>query len=99
MTDELRAALDPVADAFEALGVVYRVGGSFASSALGVARTTLDVDLVADLRSAHVAPLVDRLQSEYYVDSDMIHDAIRHRTCFNVIHLATMVKIDVFVLG
>jgi len=26
MTDELRAALDPVADVFEALGVSYRVG-------------------------------------------------------------------------
>jgi len=99
MTDELRAALDPVADAFEALEVAYRVGGSVASSALGVARTTLDIDLVADLHSAHVAPLVERLQSEYYVDGDMIHDAIRRRACFNVIHLATMVKIDVFVLG
>ena len=47
MTDEIRAALDPVADAFEAMGIVYRVGGSVASSAFGVARTTLDVDLVA----------------------------------------------------
>lgn len=99
MIDELRAALDPVADAFEALGVVYRVGGSVASSALGVARTTLDIDLVADLHSAQVAPLVERLQAEYYVDGDMIHDAIRRRACFNVIHLATMVKVDVFVLG
>ena len=44
MTDEIRSALDPVADAFEALGVNYRVGGSVASSALGVARTTLDIE-------------------------------------------------------
>jgi hypothetical protein len=64
MIDEIRAALDPVADAFEALGVSYRVGGSVASSALGVARTTLDVDLVADLRAAHVTPLVERLQAD-----------------------------------
>jgi hypothetical protein len=99
MTDELRAALDPVADAFEALGVAYRVGGSVASSAFGIARTTLDIDLVADLQFAHVAPFVERLQAEYYIDGDMIHDAIRRRTCFNVIHLGTMVKVDVFVLG
>jgi hypothetical protein len=99
MTDELRAALDPVADAFEELGVSYRVGGSVASSALGVARTTLDIDLVADLRAAHVAQLVERLQADYYVDGDMIHDAIRRRASFNVIHLATMMKVDVFVLG
>ncbi len=99
MTDEIRAALDPVADAFEALGVSYRVGGSVASSALGVARTTLDIDLVADLRATHVAPFVERLQADYYVDADMIHDAIRRRSSFNVIHLATMMKVDVFVLG
>lgn len=99
MTDEIRAALDPVADAFEALGVSYRVGGSVASSALGVARTTLDIDLVADLRAAHVAPFVERLEADYYVDADMIRDAIRRRASFNVIHLATMMKVDVFVLG
>ena len=99
MIDEIRAALDPVADAFEALGVSYRVGGSVASSALGVARTTLDIDLVADLRAVHVAPFVERLQADYYVDADMIHDAIRRRASFNVIHLATMMKVDVFVLG
>ena len=52
MTDDLRAALDPVADAFDAVGVVYRIGGSVASSALGVARSSIDVDLVADLRSS-----------------------------------------------
>lgn len=99
MIDEIRAALDPVADVFEALGVSYRVGGSVASSALGVARTTLDIDLVADLRAVHVAPFVERLQADYYVDADMIHDAIRRRASFNVIHLATMMKVDVFVLG
>lgn len=99
MIDEIRAALDPVADAFEALGVIYRVGGSVASSALGVARSTLDIDLVADLRVVHVVPLVDRLQADYYVDGDMIRDAIRRRSSFNIIHLATMMKVDVFVLG
>jgi hypothetical protein len=99
MTDEIRAALDPVADAFEALGVSYCVGGSVASSALGVARSTLDIDLVADLHTAHVAPLVERLQADYYIDGDMIHDAIQRRASFNVIHLATMMKVDVFVVG
>jgi hypothetical protein len=99
MTDEIRAALDPVADAFEALGVDYRVGGSVASSALGIARSTLDIDLVADLRASHVVALVERLQADYYIDGDMIHDAIRRQVSFNIIHLATMMKVDVFVLG
>jgi hypothetical protein len=96
--DDLRAALDPVASALEALGVQYRVGGSVASSALGVARTTLDIDLVADLRKEHVDAFVERLSPDYYVDGDMILDAIRRRASFNVVHLATMMKVDVFVL-
>lgn len=99
MTDEIRAALDPVADAFEALGISYRVGGSVASSALGVARSTLDIDVVADLRVEHIAQPVERLQADYYLDGDMIRDAIRRRSSFNVIHLATMMKVDVFILG
>ncbi len=83
-------------DALDALGVEYRVGGSVASSALGVARTTLAVALVAALRRDHVADLVARLEATYYVDADMIHDAIRRRSSFNLVHLATMMKVDVF---
>ncbi len=98
MSDEIRSALDPIADAFEAMGISYRVGGSVASSAFGVARTTLDVDLVADLRASHVADFVARVEAAYYVDADMIRDAIRRASSFNLIHLATMVKIDVFLL-
>jgi hypothetical protein len=98
MSDEIRSALDPIADAFEAMGVAYRVGGSVASSAFGVARTTLDVDLVADLRALHVADFVARVETAYYVDADVIRDAIRRVSSFNLIHLATMVKIDVFLL-
>jgi len=59
---------------------------------------TLDVDLVADLRREHVDLLVQRLQSAFYVDAEMIIEAITRRACFNVIHLATMLKVDVFVL-
>ena len=51
MTSELRRAFDPVADALNAHEVPYRIGGSVASAALGVARSTLDVDIVADFRS------------------------------------------------
>jgi tRNA nucleotidyltransferase/poly(A) polymerase len=89
VSDDLRAALDPVADAFEQLGVAYRIGGSVASSALGVARSSLDVDVVADLTIEQVDALVARLEDAFYVDRAMIEEAVRRRDCFNVIHLAT----------
>jgi hypothetical protein len=39
------------------------------------------------------------LAGEFYVDGDMIADAIKRRASFNVVHLATMFKADVFVPG
>jgi hypothetical protein len=95
---ELWDALLPVVDTLVALDVPYCVGGSVASSYAGVARATLDVDLVADLRLEHVEPLCRVLAQDYYLDRDMIHEAIGRRGTFNVIHLATMFKIDVFVM-
>jgi hypothetical protein len=95
--NEVVAALTPVVDALIAEGVEYRVGGSVASSALGVPRSTLDVDVVCTIRDEHVATFVQRLAKDYYVDADMVRDAIRRRASFNVIHLSTMMKVDVFV--
>ena len=43
-------AMMPVVAEFERLGVRYYVGGSLAASVYGLSRTTLDVDLVADLK-------------------------------------------------
>ena len=87
-----------VAQAFDALGVSYVVGGSLASSVYGIPRATQDVDLVADLREPDAERLVQMLSTDFYIDADMIRDAIRRRASFNVIHLATMFKADVFVL-
>ena len=47
--DKISAAIKPVAEALEPLGVLYYIGGSVASSAYGIARSTLDVDMVSAL--------------------------------------------------
>lgn len=95
---DILAAVIPVVEALERLGARYHVGGSVASSALGVARATLDVDLVADLSPGRIGPFVAALEADYYVDEGAVREAVRRRTSFNLIHLATMVKIDVFAL-
>jgi hypothetical protein len=98
MTDsDLVAALRPVADAFDALDVRYFLGGSVASSAHGIARASLDADIVAGLEPGHVDSLVDRLASAYYIPVDRLRSAVATRSSCNFIHLATMFKIDVFV--
>ncbi len=97
MSDVLKALL-PVVEALEKLGIAYQIGGSVASSVYGVPRTTMDIDLVANLRPEHVRPLVDLLKDQYYLSPEAIHEALRRRSSFNLIHLETMVKVDVFIL-
>lgn len=94
---DLVAALQPVADALQALGVDYYLGGSVASSAHGIARASLDADLVVALEPDHVDALVDRLASAYYIPVDQLRRAVAARGSCNFVHLATMFKIDLFV--
>ena len=96
-SSQVLAAITPVIEVFEQLGVLYHIGGSVASSIYGILRATIDADLIADLRLEHVRPLVIQLQTDYYIDEDMIRDAIKRRSSFNVIHLDTMLKVDVYI--
>lgn len=95
---DILIALKPVVDSFEELGIEYYIGGSVASSVYGVARSTLDVDLIASITPNVVPQLFESLHSEYYIDENMIRDAIKRESSFNVIHFKTMIKIDVFIL-
>lgn len=97
IASDLVAALQPVAEAFGALHIRYYVGGSLASSAHGIARASLDADVVAEIEAAQVDALVARWEDDYYVPVDRMRVAAEERASFNLIHLATMFKIDVFV--
>ncbi len=96
--DELAQALQPLLLEFKELGIAYRIGGSLASSLWGRARATLDVDLVAQVKLEQVRPFCAALQKAYYVDECAIRQAIAEEGSFNLIHLETMIKLDVFVL-
>jgi hypothetical protein len=89
-------ALIAVGSAFEELGIRWYIGGSVASSARGIARASLDVDVVADLRPGQETLFTQRLREDYYISEDAVREAIRECGSFNVIHLATGLKVDVF---
>ena len=97
MLPESVSVLLSVVAVFERLGIPYLVSGSMASALYGVARSTLDADIVADIRQDQVSALVSALGKEFYADDQMIRDAIKHRGSFNLIHLTTMFKVDVFI--
>jgi hypothetical protein len=86
-----------VIEQLDRLGIRYVIGGSMASSAYGTFRATNDADLLADLEERHAAPLADALSSSFYVDAAAIRDAVHFQESFNVIHLETMLKVDVFI--
>lgn len=99
MLSEPIAVTLEVIDALDALGVPYFIGGSLASAVHGTVRSTLDADLVAELQPVHAAPLAQALADTFYVDAVAVRDAIERDSSFNVIHLETMFKVDIFVLG
>ena len=87
-----------VADIFASQGIRYLVSGSIASSFYGIPRATRDADIVAEIGSWQVVPLVKALKAEFYVDADLVADAVLHKSSFNIFYMATMFKVDVFVL-
>jgi hypothetical protein len=87
-----------VTQALDTLRVPYAIGGSMASSAHGRIRTTMDVDIIADLKIEQVGPLTALLGDEFYADPQMMQAAIARRSSFNLIHLATMFKVDIFII-
>lgn len=86
-----------VTEVFEKLGVAYLIGGSLASALYGMVRTTQGSDIVAEMQMKHLQPFVSALQDEYYVDEEMIAEAIQRHSSFNIIHRESMFKVDVFI--
>jgi hypothetical protein len=81
----------------EKLNVPYFIGGSLASMLYGMVRSTQDSDIIAALRTEHVQPFISALQDEFYMDDEMIVEAITHQSSFNIIHRESMFKVDVFI--
>lgn len=88
-----------LAKTLDALGIVYTIGGSVASSFAGEPRSTLDVDFVVGLRETDIAALVSALENDFYVDDEAIRRAVRERRSANLIHQQTSIKVDLFVAG
>jgi hypothetical protein len=86
-----------VTGVFDDLEIEYYIGGSLASSAFGIARATLDVDIIAKVDFQHVPAIEKEFGHSFYLDREMIERAIRNKSAFNLIHLESMFKVDVFV--
>ncbi len=89
--------LSLVANLLEQQGITYVLVGSLASSMHGMYHSTAEVDIVADVHSSQVVPLLTALQANFYVDEHEVREAIDQRQSFNAIHLDSVVKVDIFI--
>ena len=88
--------LKPLSLVLNALRVQFVVIGSTASSARGLARSTQGIDLIVRIGVLQVERLASALGTEWYAEPDQMRQAIRNGRSFNVIHIPTGWKIDLF---
>ncbi len=70
----------------ERIGAPYMIIGGFAATMYGITRTTFDIDIVVDLKEAHIRALAEAYPSpRYYADPEQMRSSIRMGISFNII--------------
>lgn len=98
VSEPIRVAMQ-IATILEQLGISYLIGGSIASSFYGEPRATQDIDVVANVSPPHIDRLIAAMSGAFFIDAEDVRQAVARRASFNVIHLETMIKVDIFVMG
>ena len=81
----------------ESLGIKYAIGGSLASSVYGQVRFTQDADIMLEPFGQKADIFYEKIQEHFYISKEAMQNAIKLKSSFNVIHLKTAFKIDIFV--
>jgi len=97
MSLEILEVAERVGEVLDSLEIPYLVGGSLASTFHGEPRSTLDVDVALHLSAAEVDPLLAALGPGFHADRVLVLEAIELLRSFQLLHLATMVKVDCYV--
>jgi hypothetical protein len=101
MLSEVRDVLRLLTERLQHMGAVYFIGGSVATAVLGSPRMTRDIDIVVVLHQGNVNTFATTMEPEFFVDVDLayaaIHSAETEDAAFNILHLPTMFKVDVFI--
>lgn len=92
MSDELDV-LKSVTARLQAAGIPYMVTGSMAANFYAVPRMTRGIDLVIELSEPDEDRVMRLFQEDFYIDREMVRQAVRERTMFNMIHNALVVKV------
>jgi len=91
------SVLSQVTAILEQQNISYVLVGSFASSIHGMYRSTADIDILANIHTEQIRPLLDVLQRTFYVDEHAMRDAVAQGRSFNAIHFDSVFKVDIFI--
>jgi hypothetical protein len=83
-----------VANRLNESGFGYMLSGSVALTFYGKPRMTRDIDIVVKLPFSDIDRFIKLFEHDFYIDKDMIKDAILNQSMFNIIHLETVIKVD-----
>ena len=91
--------LSKVVQALDASGCAYMLTGSFASSMQGEPRLSHDIDLVVDFSAKALPALLQRFPSpEFYLDEQIVREAIGAKTMFSLLQVSEGDKVDFWLL-
>jgi hypothetical protein len=96
MLEELEV-LKIVSERLEAAHLPFMLTGSFAMAYYGRPRMTRDLDIVVSLGEDDVSSIVAALSPDFYIDADSVRSAVISQRLFNLMHLATSIKVDLIV--
>ena len=76
------------------LNINYMISGSVALNFYSEPRMTRDIDIVIEIEKNDVEKFYQLFKNDFYIDKDMIFDAINNKSMFNIISLGSIIKID-----
>lgn len=83
-----------VARRLDGLPILYMMTGSMAVNYYAVPRMTRDIDVVVELSPGDADRLCDAFRDDFYVDRDAVRRAVAEQGMFNLIHSASVIKVD-----
>lgn len=89
--------LKQLTDVLDSLDIPYAIGGSIASSVYGRVRFTQDADINVIALAGKAEGFYAAIERDFYISKEAMHQAISRRGSFNVIHVASAFKIDIFI--
>jgi hypothetical protein len=96
MTEQIDI-LKSVIERLERADIAYMLSGSMAMNYYAQPRMTRDIDIVVELMFDDAERLIALFMPDFYLDEEIIHNAIFSQGLFNIIHNESLVKVDFIV--